>query len=161
MADKPTSGSYFQSLRYVHAGQLLALIVLLALVRFVFLNDATIDAASVNDIFILYTPGVVMLLGILIGEMLFQKRVKSARNAPSLSAKLTQFRAASIIRWAALVGPSLFAIVWFMIYADKFFMAIALVGMALLAFARPSVEKTGRNLRLDDAEQRKIEEPGF
>lgn len=156
-----SSSSYFQSLRILHAAMLGGALLFLAVVRFVLLNSEIIDAASVDDPLLLYTPAVVMLLGILFGEFMFQRQIKEARNLPSLVDKLNAYRAASIVRWASMEGPVLFATVWFFLYADKYFMAIALVGMALLAFSRPIPQKTVQHLMLSEEESEKITSKGF
>lgn len=155
---RDTLRSYFQSLRLIHAALLVALIAFLAVVRFVVLDSATVDAAQVDDPVLRFTPTVVLLLGILAGEFFFQRRVKEAREAPTLAGKLTVFRGASIVRWVALSAPALFALIWFMLFADKFFMAIGLVGMALLAFSRPSVARTGRSLQLSEGDEQHLDE---
>lgn len=161
MTDQQSSGSYFQPLRIVHASILGVALLFLAIVRFVLLDSAAIETASVEDHFTLYTPVVVMLIGVVVSEWLFRMRLKNAREAPQLTEKLNEYRGASIIRWALLEAPTLFAIVWFMLYTDRYFMAIALVGMALIAFSRPTPGKTAQHLHLNDTERDVISEPGF
>lgn len=155
------SGSYFQSLRIVHAFLLGGTIVFLALVRFVLLDSDSIDTAAVVDPMLLYAPAVVMLLGVLFGEFMFQRQLKEGRVQNELIDKLNAYRAACIVRWASIEGTVLFAIVWFLLYADKYFMAIALVGMALLAFARPTPQKAAQHLQLSEEEKETIMEQGF
>lgn len=156
-----SSNSYFQSLRLIHAAILGGALVFLALVRFVLLDSEVIDAASVDDPVLLYTPAVVMLLGILFGEFMFQRQIKEARELASLVDKLNGYRAACVMRWASFEAPVLFSIVWFLLYADRYFMAIALVGMALLAFSRPIPQKAAQHLQLNDEDREKITGKGF
>lgn len=162
MANNPLqSDSYFQSLRMVHAVQLIGLIGLLAVVRFFLLSDEMIATAVINSPFLLYTPVAIAVLGILAGVLLFRRRVKRARTAPNLTAKLSQYRGACLVRWTGITAPAILAIFWFLLYPDKFFMAIALVNMALLAFARPSPDRAVKNLKLSPEDQKTVEEPGF
>lgn len=162
MANNPfQSDSYFQSLRMAHAAQLIGLMALLAVVRFILLNDEVIAATVINEPFLLYTPVAFTLLGLLAGTLLFRLRVKRAQKALNLTAKLSQYRGACLVRWAAISAPAILATFWFLIYPDKFFMAIALVNMALLAFARPSPNGAIKNLKLNDEEREIVEQPGF
>lgn len=153
--------SYFQSLRLIHASILGGSILVLAVVRFLLIEPDDLATAAIDDPLILYLPAAVMLIGVLFGEFMFRRQVKEARPLPELIDKLNTYRAACIVRWAALEGPVLFSIVFFMLYADKYFMAIALVGMALLAFARPTPQKAAQNLQLSEEEKDRVTEQGF
>ncbi len=155
------SGSYFQSLRIVHASLLGGTILILAIVRFLIINPDELATAAIDDPILLYAPAVVMVLGVLFGEFMFQRQLKEGRQQNQLIDKLNAYRAACIVRWASIEGTVLFAIVWFLLYADKYFMAIALVGMALLAFARPTPQKAAQHLQLSDEERETIMEQGF
>ncbi len=157
----PPTTQYFQPLRMIHASILGGSLLFLGIVRFALLDSATIDNAILEDDYLLYVPVGVMLAGIVFSEWLFQQRVKKAREFPELVDKLNEYRVACIIRWAILEGATFFAIIWFLLYYDRYFMAIALVGMALLAFSRPTPEKTAKNLRLNAAEHATITEPGY
>lgn len=162
MANNPLqTDSYFQSLRMAHAAQLIGLIALLAVVRFIFLDEEVIEAAVVNSLLIQYTPVAITTLGVLTGLFLYKRRVKRAQKAPNLTAKLSQYRGACLARWTAITASAILTIFWFMVYADKFFMAIALINMALLAFARPAPSRAANSLNLSPEEQEIIEEPGF
>lgn len=153
--------SYFQSLRIIHASILGGSILFLAVVRFLLIEPDDLATAAIDDPLILYLPAAVMLIGVLLGEFLFRRQVKDARPLPELIDKLNAYRAACIVRWAAIEGPVLLATIFFMLYADKYFMAIALVGMALMAFARPTPEKAVQNLQLNEEEKERVMERGL
>lgn len=148
--------SYFQSLRVIHAAMLGATILFLAVVRFLVIDPDELATAAIDDPLLLYLPGVVMLIGILFGEYLYRRQLKEARPLPELIDKLNAYRGACIVRWASLEGPVLLAIVFFTLYADKYFMAIALVGMALMAFARPTPQKAVQVLQLSKEEKDRV-----
>lgn len=155
------SSSFFQPLRIVHAAILGASLLFLGIVRFVLLDAQTIDGAVIEEDYLLYVPAAVMLAGIVLSEWLFQLRVKKAREFPELAGKLNEYRSACIIRWALLEGATFFAIVWFVLHYDRYFMAMALVGMALIAFSRPTPEKTAKNLHLNETEREIISQHGY
>lgn len=153
--------SYFQTLRIIHGALLMGTILFLALVRFVFLHESEIDAASVDDPLLFALPAGLLAVGVFGGWWFFNNTLKVARQAPNLTQKLTHYQGGLIIRWASLEAPILFATIWFMLYADKSFMAIALVGMALLAIARPRPDAAARDLQLSDEDKQTISEHGF
>lgn len=153
--------SFFQPLRIIHGALLLGCLAMLAVVRFVMLSSAEIDSAEVTDPLIRFTPVVVLIIGVLAGSLLFQQQIKAAVTMDKLIDKLNAYRAASIVRWAALEAPALLSTVWFLIYADKFFMALALVSMALLAFARPNPAKAAKQLQLNEEETNEITRAGY
>lgn len=153
--------SYFQSLRIIHAFILGGAILFLAFVRFLGIDPDDLATAAIEDPVILYLPAAFMLLGVLFGEFMFRRQTKEASQHPELIDKLNAFRTACIMRWASMEGPVLLAIVFFLLYADKYFMAIALVGMALMAFARPTPQQAVKNLNLNEEEKEQLLERGF
>lgn len=153
--------SFFQPLRVIHGALLVGCLAMLAVVRFLLLDGAEIDSAEITDPLIRFTPVVVLIIGVLAGSLLFQQQIKAAVSMDKLIDKLNAYRAACIVRWAALEAPALLSTIWFLIYADKFFMAIALVSMALLAFARPNPAKAAQQLQLNEEETNEITRVGY
>lgn len=144
-----TQKPYFTTLRILHAALLLGMIVFFLVIRFVLLSSEVIDNAIVSDAFLLYIPPIVIAIGILSGWLLFKKQLKQSEGK-ILTLKLMDYRAALIVRWALLEGSVLLALIMFLIYADRYFMGVALVGMAAFTFLRPDPKKAITHLNLNE-----------
>jgi len=141
----------------MHGMMLLLMIAFLGIVRFVVLDNATIENGKTDVQLLIYLTPAALVACLLLGWLLFRNRVKESENRDLIS-RLDSYRAALIIRWALLEAPVLLSIVLFLIYADKYFMGVALVGMALFAFLRPAPEKCVGHLNLNEADSRAIAE---
>jgi hypothetical protein len=151
---------YFTTLRILHAAMLLGMIVFFLIIRFALLTSDIIDNAMVTDTFLLYIPPIIIGVGILAGWMLFKNQLKQSEDK-ILTLKLMDYRAALIIRWALLEGAVLIALVLFLIYADRYFMGVALVGMAAFTFLRPDPRKAVTHLNLSDEDAKTIQDRNF
>jgi len=155
MSDKPKP--FFHQLRIMHGMMLLGMIAFLGIVRFIILDNAEIENAKTEEQWLLYLSAAALVAGLFSGWVVFKNRIKESENI-DLNTRLGNYRAALIVRWALLEAPVLFAIALFLIYADKYFMGVALVGMALFAFLRPAPEKCVVHLNLNEADARAINE---
>jgi hypothetical protein len=151
---------YFTSLRIIHAALLLGMIVFFLIIRFVLLTSDIIDKSTVTDIFLLYIPPILLAVAILAGWLLFKSQLKQSEGK-ILTLKLMDYRAALIVRWALLEGAVLFSLIMFLIYADRYFMGVALVGMAAFTFLRPDPRKAVTHLNLNEEDAKIIQERSF
>lgn len=151
---------YFTKLRIVHAAMLLGMIALFLIIRFVLLNNEIINNASVTDLFLLYIPPIILAVAILAGWLHFKSRLKQSEEK-ILNLKLMDYRAALIVRWAMLEGAVLFSLVMFLIYADRYFMGVALIGMAAFTFLRPDSGKAVTHLNLNNEDAKTIQDRDF
>jgi hypothetical protein len=155
-AQKP----YFTTLRIVHAALLLGMIAFFLFIRFMVLSSDQIDNSTVTDMFLLYLPPILLGVGILSGWLVFKNRLKETEGK-MLSEKLMDYRAALIIRWALVEAAVLFALCMFLIYADRYFMGVALVGMAAFTFLRPDPRKAVTHLKLNEEDAAAIQDRNF
>ncbi len=147
---------FFHPLRIIHAAILGGALLVLGVVRFAFLQPTDIDQAAFPDHFTLYLPIGVMVGGIALSEIIFKRMIQPAAAEDSLTKKLEGYRTACIVRWAILEVPILFSSIWLLMYHHRYFMGIALIGMAMLAFSRPIPLKAAQHLKLDEAEKKSV-----
>jgi hypothetical protein len=83
---------------------------------------------------------------------IFNKRLQSADPSSSATEKLSVYRTASIIKWALIEGPVLFAVICFMLTRNYAFIALAFVLIVLFAIQAPSKLKAMLQLQITEQE---------
>jgi hypothetical protein len=144
------SASYLKTLTIIHlalvAGQVMFMIVCLAI------SDGTmISLTPGDDVFFFVVPGLA-LMTLFAGNMVGQKLLENAKSQSSDEAKLSAYRAMLIIRYALFEGPSLLAIVAFMLSGNLYYIFISVVLILLLLMMRPSRSKIEMDLGIRLAE---------
>lgn len=154
-----TSKEYFKLLSLLHTS-LLGAQLLFAVVAF-YLNmngQFSNDAGEFNDIFQFIVP--VVIVGAVLGStMLFKAQLKSIKAKPELKDKLNGYRSASLIKYAMLEAPSMFAIVCYLLTANFIFMGFAGLIIVVFLLNRPLPENTANDLELNQAEKMKVLDP--
>lgn len=151
---------YFTNLRIIHAMLLLGMITFFLIIRFVILNSEIIDNSTVTDELLLYLPPIFLGIGILSGWLFFKNLIKKSEGK-MLMIRLMDYRAALIVRWAIVEAAVLFALIMFLVYADRYFMGVALVGMAAFTFLRPDPGKAVTHLNLNEEDATAIQDRNF
>jgi hypothetical protein len=147
--------NFFQSLRIIHATLLVCMIAFLVIVRFIILKEADIhNALSTKSAFFYLSPAA-LFISIIAGWAFFQNLNKKYQNQ-ALEFRLNYYRKAFVIRWVLLAIAVLWIIGLFLQTADKYFLGVALVGMAFFAFLRPAPEKCTLHLRLNQSDASSI-----
>jgi hypothetical protein len=146
-----TIGQYFNKLQ----SALLALMIVPLLV-FIALHVFFADVPSDPGIeyFVFICP--VVVLDWLMAMILFNKKIKSARNAQGLGAKLDKYFGLTIVRFSFFSVGSLLTAVGFYLSASDVFTGIYLMGMVLSAFFWPTSPKVSRDLRLRGDEREMV-----
>lgn len=98
-----------------------------------------------DDIFFFIIPGIA-LSGILVSSMIFKKLVEQAKTKQAPAEKLKQYLSASIIRWALIEGPSLFAITVYFLKGNLFYILISALLILFMFTLRPTREKVATEL---------------
>jgi uncharacterized membrane protein len=154
-----TSKEYFKALMIIFVA-LISGQVMFGLVAF-FLNLASDFSQGFQDLgrILLILVCVFTAGAYLGGRMLFKKRMDAAKKMDSLTDKMTEYRAAVIVRFALLEGPSFFAIVEFSLTGDLVFLIIAGFIIAIFITLAPSRKNAVRDLDLNNHEEQKILDP--
>lgn len=127
------------------------MIAFLVIVRFVILNESDIQSAlSLKSAFFYLSPAI-LFINIIAGWAVFQYLNKKYQNQ-ALEIRLNYYRKAFVMRWLLLALAVLWIIGLFLQTADKYFLGVALVGMAFFAFLRPAPEKCILHLQLNEAD---------
>ncbi len=87
-----------------------------------------------------------VLICMISGQKIFKVRVEKLNELKSLSAKLTEYRVASLIRWALMEGSCLFAIICFMLTSNYLFMLIAVLVLFFFAGISPVKSKVASDM---------------
>ena len=156
---KQTSGEHLRSLIIVFYGLLIGQ-VFFGLISFflVSTNHFNLEGADLRHVFIYLVP-VFVLAGFSFSHLIFKNRLKAIDSKSSLLMKLTAYRAVLIIRYALLEGPTLFAIVVYLVTGDILFILLAALMVVYFITLRPTKEKVIRDLDLNPDEEQILNDP--
>lgn len=91
--------------------------------------------------------------GVYAGTVLLRKKILAARASQgNVKAKFEIYRKACIIQWALTEGPSIFAVICFLLTRNYAFLALAAVLVLLFTMLAPSKLKIAFQLQLSEAE---------
>jgi len=90
--------------------------------------------------------------GITSSFALFKGRLQAAKQKAGLAAKLQDYKAAIIMRYALLEGPGLFSIVVYFLTGDIRVLIATAAIIALMVFIKPTREKLIADLELSSTE---------
>ena len=91
--------------------------------------------------------------GIYAGMTLFKKKLIQIRDMQTeAKEKLALYRAACIMQWALMEGPSIFCITCFLMTGNYAFLALVVVILFLFAMTAPSKLKILMQLQISEAE---------
>lgn len=135
---QPTNG--YKGLQIVFfsllAGQILFLAVAIFLIKE---NIFTTARHDLENIF-LSVLVILALICMVSGSRIFKSRIQKLGVVKSVPERFSEYRATSIVRWALLEGPCLFAIICFLLTSNYFFVLIAI--LILFFFGSTSPVKT-------------------
>jgi MFS family permease len=160
METKPqTSKDYFRTLQIIYyaliAGQVIFGLVALFLNQMIGLDTGLND---LRNIFLFIVP-IFIVCGYLASRILYKNSLKKAKSRASLIEKMSDYRAALVVRYALLEGPSFFAVVVYLITGDLSFLVMAGFIIAIFFTIKPTKDRAVRDLELSPYEEQSILDP--
>ena len=135
-------------------GQLFFLGVAVYLVQFSGIN---FEDTRLNDVFIYVVP-FLALSSISASFVVFKGKMLRVKEITDIPTKLTDYRAAQIIRWALYEGPSFFAIIAYMLTGQLFYIGIVAIVIVLFIMSIPSKARFEIDLELSWEEKSQLAE---
>ncbi len=111
-----------------------------------------------NDKVFTYLVPLIAIVAVGISMFLFTQLIKKAIAQPTLQAKMTAYQTALIACYAPLEGASLFGIVAYIITGNLLYLLVSALLIARFVTIRPTVAKTGEDLKLSYDEQQELTE---
>jgi divalent metal cation (Fe/Co/Zn/Cd) transporter len=146
-----TTQQYFKVLTILHYA-LITGVLLFALIAFALQSlNMFGENEELRNVFLYIVP-LVALGGVIGGSMMYKKQVNEIKNKNSLAEKLEAYRAIFIMRDALLEGPSLFAIIAYLLTGEILFLALTGSLVAIFILVRPSKDKLAKDLELSSDE---------
>lgn len=157
METKPqTSREYFKTMQIIYyaliAGQVSFALIALFLHQMIGLDTGLNELR----IIFLYIVPIFIVGGYLSSRILFKNSLKTAKSKSSLVEKMADYRAALIVRYALLEGPSFLAIVVYLITGDFSFLVMAVFIIVIFFTIKPTRENAVNDLELNPAEEQAI-----
>jgi hypothetical protein len=159
MTRKPqTSQQYFNSIGLIFWALLFVQLITASVIYYVNQSTSVVVDFEYENILIFIIP-VVMLVGIISGQIFARKIVEKNKQKELLEDKLNAVRSAIIIRLASIEGPSLFAIIGYFISNNTIFLAMAGVGMVYFYLQKPTREIIINDVELNTKEIERLSKP--
>ena len=151
---KQTFNQYLTALRILHGAMVMGLLMFMVIIHFVLKPEQQDNSA----LFVNIMAGFLAIC-IALSYWLYGQRVAAVKTEPNLSAKLAGYRSASIIKFALLEGPSLAAMVFYMVSGNIVLLGIAALGTMVLAINHPTAIKIKTDLDLSPADPARVDNP--
>ncbi len=154
-----TGKQYFRILAIIHIALMIGVAFFASIAYFMVYNVGfePIDGETSYALKLL-TP-MLMLLGVLANPFVKLYRINKLRLETDLNNKLAGYRAATIVRLALLEGPALFTVIAFLLTGDTNFLLYTSFMLLLFAMTRPTLERAIKELKLNESEVLKIQDP--
>ncbi|MEX0996696.1 MAG: hypothetical protein WDZ45_06590 [Flavobacteriaceae bacterium] len=123
-----------------------------AVVSYVLVENHTLDLENIDLTFFTVVLAL-SLFGVLGGNIIKKNILETVKSKNSLREKLGIYQTASLIRYATLEAPALFAIVSYILTEQFLFLLIALALMFYFFSIRPTKSKIASELQLNREEQ--------
>lgn len=143
--------SYLRSLQMVHFALGIGMISFLVVCFVLHGSEDWESIPELSNIFTMVVP-IVLLGGIVVGSWFYNKRIEGINQTATVQQKLETYRTAFVIRLALHEGPTLFAIVAYLLTVNQWFLYMVLISIAGFVLLRPTADKIATTLSLSDKE---------
>jgi hypothetical protein len=148
-----TNKGTLKALQNIHRAMLLGMVLFSAIVFFLNYSGNFSPALKEYDKILQVISILLALAGFSLGNFLFKKKILQLRqSANDLKTKQSAFYAASILQWALIEGPALFAVTCFLLVGNYAFLALAVALMLLFAVNAPTKIKIAMLLQMNEEE---------
>lgn len=154
-----TSAQYFRTIRILQLALVAGQVVFAGISLLLTKDGPLATDAGLMPIFNMIVPALT-IAGIAGSMVLFRTKVNQARSEPELTAKMAGYRAALILKYAMLEGPSLVAIIAYLLTGQLLYLAAPVIMIILTLVPRSDKDTAIKDLELDYNEQAKLDTPG-
>ncbi|RKD85082.1 hypothetical protein [Mangrovibacterium diazotrophicum] len=157
--EKQTTQGYFTAIRIVHLALMGGIVFFSAISYVLQLNGFESSSDEEFNRFLAPVVGVFVIGAAFASQIVFKQRLKECVSKPSLQEKLMLYRAALILKFALIEGPSFMAVVAYLLTGNLLYLGV--VGLLLILFLiyRPSKEQTILDLELNMNDRRLLDDP--
>lgn len=142
-----------KALNIIHKALMMGQVLFAAVCIFLTYTKAIDFSAKELDRTLQVVALIITVGGIFAGISIFKKKLLQLRGMESgAKEKFAQYRAACIIQWALLEGPSLFCIICYFLTGNYAFLALMVVMLLVFAMAAPTKMKVLLQLQISEAE---------
>lgn len=138
---------FLRTISIIHLA-LVAGVLAFGLVMFFITPNQKLDFTYNGDVMFFIVP-ILAIGGIIVGDFIFRKNINVLAAKHTLREKLEGYLTASIIKYALLEGPALFALVNFMNDDNQYYLITAIFLLGWLIMQRPTRDKIESDLMLE------------
>ena len=146
-------GNALKVLYVLHKALLMGQILFAAACVYIIYTKTVLPSAADLEKILQVAALIITAAGVYAGTTIFKKKLELIREMQTgARQKFAQYRAASIIQWALLEGPSIFCTICFLLTGNYAFLALSVVIMFLFAVIGPSKNKILTQLQITESE---------
>jgi hypothetical protein len=147
--------SFIRTLTLLHGSLSIGLI---AFTLFVYFQNRSFTLGTdSNDPYVYIIP-TIAILGYFLGKFLFQKQLQRVGPEDTLTTKLAYYQTASLVQYALLEGPALFALFIYYTNGNALYLVIGLSLLAYLIALRPNMDRLIKALPLKQTEEQQLKQ---
>lgn len=111
---------------------------------------------EIGNITFVLVAGLMLIGAILIGNVIYRKKIAEIVPHMGVEDKFKLFQTASLIRWASLEGATLLSLVFFQLDGSVYFLGFALLGIGVYLAYYPSNTLLKNNIKLNSREEKEL-----
>lgn len=143
---------FLRRLSILYAALLMGQLLFLGVAYFLGQNvEMTENVLKMKDTLQMIAPAMA-IGGLLGGGVLYRSFLGKIDKNADITTKLNSYQTASILRYALLEGPSIFASVCFLLTGDLIFLGLSGIIILAFVFHRPTKDKIALELNLSSKE---------
>ncbi|MEM6397127.1 MAG: hypothetical protein AAF741_12330 [Bacteroidota bacterium] len=146
--------TYWTSLRVVHGGLMMGVLMFGLIVHFVI--QPTQGDTELVQLFNYIVPGIFVAV-VSVSILFLNGRVRRVRDFEEISDRLDAYRNLSILRWALIEFATLFALVTYLLAGDVNLLILGALGFGYLLLQRPDKNRMVAELDISNQEVREME----
>ncbi|MEO6488498.1 MAG: hypothetical protein ABIO04_01045 [Ferruginibacter sp.] len=148
--------SGYKSLQVVYfsllAGQILFILIAVYLIT---KNLFTVSKPELENIFMPVLV-IVAFICIISGNRIYKARVSRLKDVNPIASKFVEYRAVTLLRWALLEAPCLFAIICYLLTSNFLFLVVAALLLFIFVSTAPIKNKVASEMGITSEELDKI-----
>lgn len=146
---------FLSSLQMIHLSFCMAMIAFTLVVYFI--NDERTYDFNTMDFIFPYLVPMLVIAGIMASNFVFKLQLKKLDKKSVLTKQLAFYQSASLVKYAVIEAPVLFAIVAAFQTRNMAYLSIGAVGIAYFVMQRPNRDKVSQDLDLRGDHRRDLE----
>lgn len=141
MTNPSSNNTALKTLNLIHFALLMGMVLFAGIAVFISQTTAGIDTMKENQQLLQVIALGMAAGGYFCATKMYKSKIYAIQSFTNNKEKVDAYRSASILQWALIEAPALFAIVCFLLTANYAFLGLVLLLVLIFMFMKPTREK--------------------